>query len=134
MRGERGTGQNINGRKRRESLPLPPLNVYPRPPSKKHKDMGLLTREQRYAISVMRAKGCTRKEMADMLCRDKSAVCRELRRNGNPKTREYTFYAACARCKARQAEEDASRHLPPTYFSPDIRLPRICATPQFAIP
>ena len=59
--------------------------------SKIHKDMGQITEGQRYTISVMRARGCKQKEIAERIGKDKSVVCRELKRNGSPKTGKYTL-------------------------------------------
>ena len=53
--------------------------------------MGQITEGQRYAISVMRARGCKQKEIAEMIGKDKSVVCRESKRNGSPKTGGYTL-------------------------------------------
>ena len=40
--------------------------------------------------------------IAETIGRDKSVVCRELKRNSNPRTGEYAFERACALCKARK--------------------------------
>ena len=49
-----------------------------------------LTREQRYTISAMYKHGCTQKQIAAAIGKDKSVVCRELKRNANPKGK-YSF-------------------------------------------
>ena len=49
-----------------------------------------LTREQRYTISAMRKQGCTQKKIAETIGKDKSVVCRELKRIANPKGK-YSF-------------------------------------------
>ncbi|MDR3188234.1 MAG: helix-turn-helix domain-containing protein, partial [Prevotellaceae bacterium] len=42
-----------------------------------------LTQEQRYTISRMLQAGCTRKEICVALGKDKSVLCRELKRNSH---------------------------------------------------
>lgn len=49
-----------------------------------------LTREQRYAISVMYRQGCSQKEIAQAIGKDKSVISRELKRNANLKGK-YSF-------------------------------------------
>ena len=59
-----------------------------------------LTPEQRYTISAMRKQGCTQKQIAQAIGKDKSVVSRELKRNANPKGRysfEYAQDMACLR-------------------------------------
>ena len=46
--------------------------------------------EQRYAISAMRKQGCTQKQIAQAIGKDKSVVSRELKRNANLKG-NYSF-------------------------------------------
>jgi IS30 family transposase len=56
--------------------------------------MGQLTKEQRYTISEMYSHGYKQKEIAMVICRDKSVVSRELKRNSNPKNGMYTYVHA----------------------------------------
>ena len=44
-----------------------------------------LTQEQRYTISVMRKQGCTQKQIAQAIDKNKSVISRELKRNANAK-------------------------------------------------
>ena len=52
-----------------------------------------LSREQRYTISAMHKQGCTQKMIADAIGKDKSVICRELKRNANHKGRYWFEYA-----------------------------------------
>jgi len=49
-----------------------------------------LIREQRYTISAMYRQGCTQKQIAEAIGKDKSVVSRELKRNANSKGK-YSF-------------------------------------------
>jgi len=49
--------------------------------------------EQRYTISAMRKQGCTQKQIAEAIGKDKSVVSRELKRNANTKGRYSYEYA-----------------------------------------
>jgi len=49
-----------------------------------------LIREQRYTISAMYRQGCTQKQIAEAIGKDKSVVSRELKRNASPKGK-YSF-------------------------------------------
>ena len=42
-----------------------------------------LTQEQRYTISAMHRQGCTQKQIAKAIVKDKSVINRELKRNAN---------------------------------------------------
>jgi len=56
--------------------------------------------EQRYTISAMHKQGCTQKQIAEAIGKDKSVVSRELKRNANNKGRysfEYAQDMACLR-------------------------------------
>ena len=56
-----------------------------------------LTREQRYTISVMHKEGCIQKMITRAIGKDKSVICRELKRNANHKGKysfEYAQYMA----------------------------------------
>ena len=52
--------------------------------SKKH-----LTKEERYTISAMLCQGYSQKDISVVLCRDKSVISREIKRNKNLETGEY---------------------------------------------
>ena len=49
--------------------------------------------EQRYAISAMRRQGCTQRQIAEVIGKDKSVVSRELKRNANSKGKYSFTYA-----------------------------------------
>ena len=49
--------------------------------------------EQRYTISAMRNQGCTQKQIAEAISKDKSVVSRELKRNANSKGKYSFAYA-----------------------------------------
>ena len=56
--------------------------------------------EQRYTISAMHKQGCTQKQIAEAIGKDKSVVSRELKRNANNKGKysfEYAQDMACLR-------------------------------------
>ena len=48
-----------------------------------------LTKEERHTISVLLCQGYSQKDISVVLCRDKSVISREIKRNKNPKTGEY---------------------------------------------
>ena len=48
-----------------------------------------LTREQRYAISIMLQKGSSQKEIAEAIGKDKSTVSREIKRNSDSRNGKY---------------------------------------------
>jgi IS30 family transposase len=52
-----------------------------------------LTREQRYAISCLYKQGCTQKQIAEAIGKDKSVISRELKRNSNLKGKYCFEYA-----------------------------------------
>lgn len=52
-----------------------------------------LTREQRYTICAMNKQGCSQKMIVQAVGKDKSVICRELKRNANPKGRYVFEYA-----------------------------------------
>jgi IS30 family transposase len=60
-----------------------------------------LTVEQRYTISVMLQKGYKQKQIAEAIGKDKSTVCRELRRNCDARSGEYRYELAQRKCDKR---------------------------------
>ncbi|MDR2963897.1 MAG: helix-turn-helix domain-containing protein [Bacteroidales bacterium] len=56
-----------------------------------------LTREQRYTIAALYKQGCTQKKIAETIGKDKSVVCRELKRNANAKLYTHKKWQICAR-------------------------------------
>jgi len=71
-----------------------------------------LTREQRYTISVMRKQGCTQKKIAETIGKDKSVICRELKRNANLKGK-YSFEYAQDMANLRKERMKKPRKLLP---------------------
>ena len=69
-----------------------------------------LTREQRYTISVMHRQGCTQKQIAQTICKDKSVVSRELMRNANTKGK-YSFASAQQIAELRKEQMKKPRRL-----------------------
>lgn len=80
-------------------------------------NMSHLTVEQRYTIAQMLAQGCTQKEIADTICKDRSVVSREIKRNCDQKSGKY-------KSKLAQGKYDARLRTKPkkSYFTEQIRL------------
>jgi IS30 family transposase len=74
-----------------------------------------LSREQRYTISVMLRQGCSQKMIAGAIGKDKSVVCRELKRNANLKG-AYSFEYA-----QDMAELCKERMKKPREFLPSVK-------------
>ena len=64
-----------------------------------------LTVEQRYTISVLKEKGMLQKEIADTIGKDKSVICRELKRNCDLRNGEYRYALAQKKCDTRHFEK-----------------------------
>ncbi|MDR2813498.1 MAG: helix-turn-helix domain-containing protein, partial [Prevotellaceae bacterium] len=71
-----------------------------------------LSREQRYTISAMHRQGCTPKMMAAAIGKDKSVICRELKRNANHKG-AYSFEYAQGMAELRKERLKKPRKLLP---------------------
>jgi len=71
-----------------------------------------LTREQRYTISAMHKQGCTQKQIAEAINKDKSVVSRELKRNANSKGK-YAFTSAQEMAQMRKERMRKPRKLHP---------------------
>ena len=71
-----------------------------------------LTREQRYTISAMHKQGCTQKQIAEAINKDKSVVSRELKRNANSKGK-YAFTSAQEMARMRKERMRKPRKLHP---------------------
>jgi IS30 family transposase len=74
-----------------------------------------LSREQRYTIYVMYKQGSTQKMIADAIGKDKSVICRELKRNTNDMGRYLFEYA---QYMARLRKERMKK---PRKLSPDLK-------------
>ena len=71
-----------------------------------------LTSAQRYTISAMHKQGCTQKTIAAAICKDKSVVSRELKRNANLKGK-YSFEYAQDMANMRKERMKCPRKLHP---------------------
>jgi IS30 family transposase len=71
-----------------------------------------ITREQRYTISAMHKQGCTQKMIAQTINKNKSVVCRELKRNSNLKGK-YSFEYAQDMAEVRKERMKKPRKLVP---------------------
>jgi IS30 family transposase len=88
-----------------------------------------LTREQRYTISAMHKQGCTQKQIADAIDKDKSVVCRELKRNAHANG-NYSFTSAHEMATSRKERMKKPRKLHPWLKNEIIQLIRIDWSPQ----
>ena len=75
-----------------------------------------LTKEQRYAISVMRTKNYSLKEIAEAIGKDKSVISRELKRNCDKRTGEYRSDLAQRKYETRMRNKPKKR-----YFTEEIK-------------
>jgi IS30 family transposase len=80
-----------------------------------------LIREQRYTISAMRKQGCTQKQIAEAIGKDKSVVSRELKRNANSKGK-YSFEYAHDMANLRKKRMRKPRKLHPRIKKEIIEL------------
>ena len=88
-----------------------------------------LTREQRYAISVMYRQGSTQKQIAQAIGKDKSVVSRELKRNANLKGK-YSFEYAQDMANLRKERMKKPRKLHPWLKKQIIELIKQDWSPQ----
>jgi IS30 family transposase len=68
-----------------------------------------LTREQRYTICVMKKQGYAQNDIALTIGKDKSVVCRELKRNCDKRSKKYD--ADLAHRKYLQRQRDKPKHI-----------------------
>lgn len=66
--------------------------------------MSHLTQEQRYTISVLKAEGFSQKAISERINKDKSVVCRELKRNCDLRNNEYKADLAQRKYEKRKSE------------------------------
>lgn len=78
--------------------------------------MAHITREQRYTISVLREQGNSQKEIAKIIGKEKSIVCRELQRNADQRSGKYNH--ELAQRKYRQRLEQKPKHI---RFNEDVK-------------
>lgn len=69
-----------------------------------------LAQEQRYTISAVYKQGCSQKMIAQAIEKDKSVICRELKRNANTKGK-YTFAYAQDMAEMRKERTKLPRKL-----------------------
>jgi IS30 family transposase len=79
--------------------------------------MGHLTVEQRYKIQVLKEEGFSQSEIAEKIGRDKSVVCRELRRNCDQRSGKYKAELAEKKCRNRHRYKKKNAR-----FSTDIQF------------
>lgn len=77
--------------------------------------MGHLTREQRYVISALRTEGMKLAEIGTRLGRDKSVISRELRRNCDARSKQYSADLADRKSSEREAKKKKHKR-----FTPEI--------------
>jgi len=73
--------------------------------SSKSCDMRHLTKEQRYTISTMLENGYKQSEIAKVINKDKSVVCREIKRNCDQRSGQYKSDLAIRKHQNRQREK-----------------------------
>jgi len=67
--------------------------------------MSHLTHEQRYTISCMLEQGYSQTAIAKSICKDKSVICRELKRNSDKRNNVYRADLATKKYYKRQSEK-----------------------------
>lgn len=67
--------------------------------------MGHITKEQRYAISVLKEQGKSQKEIAKLIGKDKSVISRELSRNSDQRNAKYCHQLAQRKYQKRMKEK-----------------------------
>lgn len=73
--------------------------------------MSHLTEKQRYAIEQLKAKGMSQKEIAAIIGKDKSVVCRELKRNSDGRSGKYNSDLAQRKYTTRLREKPKHKKL-----------------------
>ena len=66
--------------------------------------MSHLTPEQRYTIEILYNENYSQTAIAKIICRDKSVINRELKRNSDKRNSTYKADLAGRKCKQRHAE------------------------------
>lgn len=79
--------------------------------------MSHITKEQRYTISVMKARNYSQKEIAEAIGKDKSVISRELRRNCDKRSGKYRHDLAQRKYEARMKKKPKKQ-----CFTDDIKL------------
>ena len=67
--------------------------------------MSHLTPEQRYTIEILYNENYSQTAIAKIICRDKSVINRELKRNSDKRNSTYKADLAGRKCKQRHAEK-----------------------------
>lgn len=76
-----------------------------------------ITEEQRHTIAKMLAEGANQITISQAIGKHKSVVCREIKRNSNPETGEYTFDIAQAQANRRREKKKR-----PYKLNEDLRM------------
>lgn len=74
-------------------------------PRPKIESMSHLTAEQRYTIETLRTKGFKQTHIAEIINKDKSVICRELKRNCDQRNQVYKSTLAEQKCQKRHKEK-----------------------------
>ena len=69
------------------------------------KSMGHLTQEQRYTIDVLKKENYSLSDIGKRIGKDKSVICRELKRNSDARNGVYKAELAQRKCKIRHLEK-----------------------------
>jgi IS30 family transposase len=64
-----------------------------------------ITQEQRYTISVLLRKGKSKSEIANIIGKHKSSVCREIKRNADKRNGDYRYELAERKSQARHSQK-----------------------------
>ncbi|MGC3977229.1 MAG: IS30 family transposase [Paludibacteraceae bacterium] len=88
-----------------------------------------LTQEQRYAISCLLKQGCSQTQIAKTIGKDKSVICRELKRNANLKGK-YSFRYAQDMAEVRKERMKKPRKLLPVVKKEIITMIQEDLSPQ----
>lgn len=79
--------------------------------------MSHLTCNQRYTISVMLSSGYSQSEIAKVIEKNKSVVCREIKRNCDGRSGKYNHDLAQRKCMSRHENKPKFRRLTPEMLS-----------------
>jgi len=77
--------------------------------------MSQLTHEQRYTISVLKKENHSQSDIAKIIGKDKSVVCRELKRNCDKRNQHYNAELAQRKCDDRHEQKSKKKT-----FTPEI--------------
>lgn len=78
--------------------------------------MSHLTQKQRYTIDVLNKKKYSQTAIGEIIGKDKSVVCRELKRNCDKRNGDYRGDLAHSKCKKRHCDKNKHISFNGTYF------------------